>query len=626
MYRLLPNRNVPHFVVLGADMILSLIALALAYLVRFDISFSKSMLLNEWPALQWAFPVFIFVKCIVFIGFKTHKGMLRYTSTNDIRRVFTAISISTLLFLLLVPIRLFFIDGLNFLPLSIIIVEFLASLTLLLFFRFAIKLLYVAKNRKQFKSDKNVLIFGAGIAGLITKRTIEQDPIIQYHIAGFVDDNIKLQQSRIENLPIYHTDDLTHLIKSKKIDKLIIAIQKPSISNKNNVVDICLKEGVEVLNVPSAKSWIDGHLSLNQLQKVRIDDLLGRDPIALNSDKIAHELHNKTVLVTGAAGSIGSGLVREIEQFAPKRIILLDQAESPLYDLQQELKSSNVLMEVVIGDICSVPRMHNLFSTLAPEYVFHAAAYKHVPMMESNPTEAVETNVKGTKNIVDLALQFGVKKFVFISTDKAVNPTNVMGASKRIAEMYVQFANKKNSTQFVTTRFGNVLGSNGSVIPLFEKQILKGGPITVTDERVTRFFMTIPEACQLVLEAAAMGKGGEVFVFDMGEPVKIIDLAKKMIALSGLKLGEDIQIKLTGLRPGEKLYEELLASEEHTIPTHHNKILIAKLREVVDENIAQIDHLVDSFRKQDNLQTVRQMKAIVPEFLSNNSEFKKLDL
>lgn len=626
MYRLLPIRNAPHYVVLAADLVLSLVALALAYLVRFDISFSKSMLLNEWQALQWALPVFIMIKLTVFIAFKTHKGMLRYTSTSDIRRVFTAIAFSTLLFLLLVPFRLFFVDGLNFLPLSIIIVEFLASLTILLFFRFAIKLLYVAKNRKQFKSDKNVLIFGAGIAGLITKRTIEQDPIIQYHIAGFVDDNRKLQKSRIENLPIYHTDDLGYLIKSKKIDKLIIAIQKPSISNKNRVVDICLKEGVEVLNVPSAKSWINGHLSVNQLQKVRVDDLLGRDPIALNSDKIAHELQNKTVLVTGAAGSIGSGLVREIEQFSPKRIILLDQAESPLYDLQQELKSSKVPMEVVIGDVCSVPRMHNLFSTLAPEYVFHAAAYKHVPMMECNPTEAVETNVKGTKNIVDLALRFGVKKFVFISTDKAVNPTNVMGASKRIAEMYVQFANKKNSTQFVTTRFGNVLGSNGSVIPLFEKQILKGGPITVTDERVTRFFMTIPEACQLVLEAATMGQGGEVFVFDMGEPVKIIDLAKKMIALSGLKLGEDIEIKLTGLRPGEKLYEELLASEEHTIQTHHNKILIAKLREVVDENILQIEHLVDSFRKQDNLQTVRQMKAIVPEFLSNNSEFKKLDL
>jgi len=625
MYRLLPNRNVPHFVVLGADILLSLVALALAYLVRFDVSFNKTMLLNEWPALKWALPVFILVKLVVFLGFKTHKGMLRYTATNDIQRVFTAITFSTFIFVLLVPIRHFFIDGLYFLPLSILLVEFLASLTLLLFFRFAIKLLYVAKNRNQFKSDKNVLIYGAGIAGLITKRTIEQDPIIQYHITGFVDDNIKLKKSRIENLPIYHTDDLSQLIKIKQIDKLIIAIQKPSILNRNRVVDVCLSQGVEVLNVPSAKSWIDGHLSVNQLQKVRVDDLLGRDPIALNSDKIANELQNKTILVTGAAGSIGSGLVREIEQFRPKLLILLDQAESPLYDLQQELKSSKVHLEVVIGDICSEPRMRNLFTTLAPDYVFHAAAYKHVPMMESNPTEAVETNVKGTKNIVDLALEFGVKKFVFISTDKAVNPTNVMGASKRIAEMYVQFANKKNKTQFVTTRFGNVLGSNGSVIPLFEKQIQKGGPITVTDERVTRFFMTIPEACQLVLEAAAMGHGGEVFVFDMGEPVKIIDLAKKMIALSGLKLGEDIQIQVTGLRPGEKLYEELLASEENTITTHHNKILIAKLREVEHENIQQIENLIECFREQDNTQTVRQMKLLVPEFFSNNSEFTKLD-
>jgi FlaA1/EpsC-like NDP-sugar epimerase len=311
--------------------------------------------------------------------------------------------------------------------------------------------------------------------------------------------------------------------------------------------------------------------------------------------------------------------------FEPKLLVLLDQAESALYDLQQEIKKSGVDFEIVIGDVSSENRMRNVFNTFKPNYVFHAAAYKHVPLMESNPTEAVETNIKGSIILTDLALEFGVYKFVFISTDKAVNPTNVMGATKRISEQYVEFANHQNKTKFITTRFGNVLGSNGSVIPLFERQIAQGGPITVTDERVTRFFMTIPEACQLVLEAAAMGDGGEVFVFDMGQPVKIIDLAKRMIQLSGLVLGRDINIEVSGLRPGEKLYEELLASEENTLPTHHQKILIAKLRQVEASDVQKIKALISIFDKQDNMETVRRMKELVPEFISNNSDFSILD-
>ncbi len=392
-------------------------------------------------------------------------------------------------------------------------------------------------------------------------------------------------------------------------------------------MEICLENDVQVQKVPSTKSWINGEFSSKQIAKIRIDDLLGRKSISLDEKKIGEELRNEIILVTGAAGSIGSGMVRQIARYNPKLLILLDQAESPLYDLQNELIAEfpELKFEVVIGDIRSFDRMKNLFNTFRPQYVFHAAAYKHVPMMENNPSEAVLTNVLGTRNLVDLAKEFEVKKFVMISTDKAVNPTNVMGASKRIAEIYAQKANQEGKTKFITTRFGNVLGSNGSVIPLFQRQIDQGGPITVTDERVTRYFMTIPEACQLVLEAGTMGEGGEIFVFDMGESVKIIDLAKKMIQLSGLELGKDIQIRITGLRPGEKLYEELLAKEENTLPTHHPQILKARVREEESGQIERINELISMFNSQDNEAIVAQMKKIVPEFISNNSLFEKLD-
>lgn len=624
MLRLLPKNNVPHWIVLGIDLGLSLFSLGIAYLIRFDIQVNRDVINQEIPVLKIALPVYIMVKVLVFFFMKTHKGMLRYTATNDIKRVFIAVSVTSLIFAALIPIR-YAIDGMYFLPISIVVVEYLASIATLLFFRFTVKLLYIRKNRKQFQSDKNVLIYGAGISGLITKRTIEQDPIIQYHIVGFVDDNAKLKNTRIEDIPIYHTADLTEVFRKHEVDKLIIAIQQPNIEQKTKVIDSSLAAGVEVLSVPSAKTWIDGSFTTNQIKKVSIDDLLGRDAIQLNNGDISRELQGKTVLISGAAGSIGSGLVREIANYQPKLMVLLDQAESALYDLQQELKHVSAPYEIVIGDVSSPNRMRNVFHTFKPDYVFHAAAYKHVPLMESNPTEAVETNIKGTIILTDLALEFGVYKFVFISTDKAVNPTNVMGATKRISEMYVEYANHQQKTKFVTTRFGNVLGSNGSVIPLFERQIAHGGPITVTDERVTRFFMTIPEACQLVLEAAAMGSGGEVFVFDMGKPVKIIDLAKRMIQLSGLVLGRDIDIQVTGLRPGEKLFEELLASEENTLPTHHQKILIAKLREVKAADIDKIKALISIFEKQDNMETVRRMKELVPEFISNNSDFSILD-
>ncbi len=434
--------------------------------------------------------------------------------------------------------------------------------------------------------------------------------------------------TRLEGVSIYHSSKLENLIKDEGVTLLIIAIQKPDEDKRKLVVEIGLKNNIKIQKVPSPRSWINGEFSTKQIGKINIEDLLGRNPIVLDEKKIAEDLNGNVVLVTGAAGSIGSGLVQQIAQYEPEKIILLDQAESPLYDLQNELYTTypNLNFEVVIGDIRSYERMERMFSHFRPDYVYHAAAYKHVPLMENNPSEAVLTNVKGSRNLVDLARKYKVKKFVMISTDKAVNPTNVMGASKRIAEIYAQAANETSETKFITTRFGNVLGSNGSVIPLFQRQIESGGPVTVTDERITRYFMTIPEACQLVLEAGTMGEGGEIFVFDMGESVKIIDLAKKMIQLSGLEVGKDIEIKVTGLRPGEKLYEELLAAEENTLPTHHPQILKAKVRVEGEEQMEKIDTLIKLFESQNNEDMVRKMKEIVPEYISQNSDFEKLDL
>ena len=371
-------------------------------------------------------------------------------------------------------------------------------------------------------------------------------------------------------------------------------------------------------------------MSFKQIRKVNIEDLLGREQISLQLEEIKEEIYQKTILVTGAAGSIGSEMVRQILPFEPKLLLLLDIAESPLYDLELEIRDNPATnfqnIEPIIGDIRNKERMRNIFNTFHPDIIFHAAAYKHVPLMELNPSESILNNVLGTKIIADLAMEFNASKFVMISTDKAVNPTNIMGATKRIAEMYTQSMNGLGKTKFITTRFGNVLGSNGSVIPRFKKQIDSGKPLTITHPDITRYFMTISEACQLVLEAGSMGKGGEIFIFDMGSPVKIADLAKKMIQLSGLELGKDIQINFTGLRPGEKLFEELLANEENTLPTHHKKIMIAKVKSYPFDFVSgEIDELINLFNSQNNEAIVIKMKKIVPEFLSKNSEYERLD-
>lgn len=626
----LPKENTPRWAIFIIDIFLCLLALGMAYIIRFDFFTIEQHTINkEWEVLKKVLPFYLIIRGISFIIGKTYAGIIRYTSTQDAKRIFLVVTIGSLIFIGLVPIRYFHLDGFFFLPLSIILVEYLAAVFLLITFRIIIKILYV-ETQKSRGATKNVIIYGAGEMGLITKRTLERDTNILYNIIGFIDENPKLKGKLIERTPIKTKEYIEKWLKNNKIDNVIIAIKKPNPENTRSLITYCLELGIEVLTVPPIENWINGEFSSNQIKKVKIEDLLGRDQIELSTKNIEKQLYNKVILITGAAGSIGSEIVRQILNFSPKHIVLLDQAESALYDLSIELntiKNSNLTKRTeVIADVADIDRMKLIFEKHTPQIVFHAAAYKHVPLMESNPYEAIKTNIKGSKILADLSVKFNIETFVMISTDKAVNPTNVMGASKRISEIYIQALNKNVSTQFITTRFGNVLGSNGSVIPLFRKQIERGGPITVTHKDVTRFFMTIPEACQLVLEAGSMGKGGEIFVFDMGESVKIIDLAKKMIKLSGLKEGVDIKIKITGLRPGEKLYEELLGNKEETQPTHHKKIMVGKVAKYNYEDISKsINKLIENYKNQENIVTVKHMKKIVPEYISNNSEFSTLD-
>jgi FlaA1/EpsC-like NDP-sugar epimerase len=514
-----------------------------------------------------------------------------------------------------------------YIPRAIIIIEFITSSAGLIAFRLLVKFTYWELKNPNVKA-KNVVVFGAGEAALITKKALSQNTSDRYKVIAFIDDSRRKVGKKIENIRIHHSDDFEQILENKEVDQVIISVQNINPTRKKEIAELCLAKNVKVQNVPPVKKWINGELSINQIRDINILELLEREEIVLDTNLIKQELTGKVILITGAAGSIGSEIARQVIEYKPQKVILLDVAETPIYHIELEFTKHPLVknIEFVVADIRNKDRMRNVFDTFKPNIIFHAAAYKHVPLMENNPSEAIMTNVHGTKTLADLSCEFKIEKFIMVSTDKAVNPTNVMGASKRIAEIYVQTLNKNKNTKFITTRFGNVLGSNGSVIPLFTKQIQSGGPITITHPEITRFFMTIPEACQLVLEAGAKGNGGEIFVFDMGKSVKILDLAKKMVKLSGRKLGVDIQIIFTGLRPGEKLYEEVLATEENTLSTDHPKIMIAKVREYeTEEVLKQINNLIHLFDTQDNFVIVRQMKKIVPEFLSKNSMYESLD-
>lgn len=617
------KNNAPRWLVFTFDIALCTISLALAYLLRFNFSIP----VDEIDRFVSVFPVVIILRATTFFLSKTYSGIVRYTGTEDAKRIFLTVTSGSAVLAIFNGIRYYFFDETFILPISVLIIDYLATVFLMISLRIAVKVLY-AEISNPSKEKSNVVIFGAGESGVITKRALDRDAGTKYKVIAFIDDNEKKLNKEIEGVKIFSFDKLEEILDQNEIAHVIISVQTVKPLRKQEIIEKCLAHNVRVLNVPPVTHWINGELSFKQIKKINIDDLLEREPIKLNEKNVGNQLRGKSVLVTGAAGSIGSELVRQIKKFYPDKIILVDQAESPLYELEFELRQEvqKVRYEFVIGDIRHEERMENLFRAFHPDIVFHAAAYKHVPLMEENPAEAIRTNVMGTKIIADLSIKFGVKKFVMISTDKAVNPTSVMGASKRIAEIYTQSTGTKSDTSFITTRFGNVLGSNGSVIPVFKKQIENGGPLTVTHPEVTRYFMTIPEACQLVLEAGAMGKGGEIFIFDMGKSVKIVDLAKKMIKLSRLELGKDIQIKYVGLRPGEKLYEELLNDKENTLPTHHPRIMIARIREYDFPSIAlEIQELIRLFETQDNEAIVKKLKRIIPEYISKNSVFEKLD-
>lgn len=607
------------------DIFLCLFSLLFAYLVRFD--FIDLPIEEEWPILKVALPFYILIRAMTFYFGKTYAGIVRYTSTQDTKRIFIVVTLGSAIFGLLMPVWYYSMNS-YFLPISILIMDYFFTVFFMITFRMVVKLVY-AEQVNPSSERSNIIIFGAGELGHITKRTLDRDAGTKYKVIAFIDDDPNKKGKMLEGVQIVATDKLDYLIRNNHIQQLVVAIVNPEQEKLDAIVQTCLHNEVEVMTIPPVQNWINGELSVKQIKKVKIEDLLGRKPIELDEMNIKSKMNHKVILITGAAGSIGSEMVRQLSKYETKKLILLDQAESALYDFEMELRSKNLFdkCEVVIGDVTNYERMRRVFDFYKPQVVFHAAAYKHVPLMENNPSEAIKTNVEGTKNLVDLSLQYEVERFVMISTDKAVNPTNVMGASKRVAEIYAQSNASTAKTKFITTRFGNVLGSNGSVIPLFRKQIENGGPITVTHPEVTRYFMTIPEACQLVLEAGAMGKGGEIFVFDMGKSIKIVDLAKNMIKLSGLVPEKDIKIKFVGLRPGEKLYEEVLSDKENTLATHHKQILVAKVREYsLTEVNEEIKKLIALFNTQNNMDIVHQLKKIVPEFVSNNSEFEKLDV
>lgn len=612
----------PRWIIFAIDVCLSLFSIAIACLVLTNFQLDKIV----WNSLVKIMMVVMGVRVISFILGRTYSGIIRYTGTEDVLRIFYVLTAGELV-LLLFNAGFFIFDQTFFIPLGFLLIEYMVLMCIMTVSRLFVKITF-AQYLDAEKVKKNVIICGSDEYGMMAKHALDNAVDASYNILAFVDMNDKKAGKVLEGVKIYKSQALAYLLKRYNVDKVVIAKKLLAQDKKRKLIETCLKYNVNVLEVPQFESWINGELNIRHIKNIKIEDLLDRGVIELDDNALRKQLLNKTILVTGAAGSIGSEIVRQLTRFKPARIILFDEAESPLYDIQLELSEKFRFNDYVIemGDVREYQRVEKVFLKYKPDIVYHAAAYKHVPMVELLPLEGIKTNVFGTKNVADLAVKYGVDKFVMISTDKAVNPTNVMGCTKRIAEIYIQSLNSKSETSFITTRFGNVLGSNGSVIPRFTKQIEASGPVTVTHPDITRFFMTIPEACQLVLQAGALGEGGEIFVFDMGESVKIVDLARKMIKLSGFEVGKDIHIVFTGLRPGEKLYEEVLNVKETTLPTPHKRIKRAKVREYDFEEIkCEMQELSEIMKEGNTFEVVRKMKLIVPEFKSKNSVYEEID-
>ncbi|MFD0994143.1 polysaccharide biosynthesis protein [Tenacibaculum geojense] len=618
------NKHASHWLVLFIDITLVCLSFILAYSIRFNASFD----FNTFDLL-YQIPFIAIVFSISFWLVGSNRGIIRHTGTRDAFNVFLGVTMASIAIMLMVAFNnVFKVFPSYTIPKTIILIHYFTTIFILVVSRFIFKSMYEIIT-SELNDITNVMIYGAGDSGLITYGALNRDTQNNYEVVGFIDDDSYKIGKKIDRIKIYSRKQITkEFVQRKNIKEIILSIQNIKSERLLYLTDQLIELGVQPKIVPPFSKWIGGDFEANQIKQVKIEDLLDREPIIIDNPIIKRDVTDKIILVTGAAGSIGSEISRQVSNYKHKLLILIDQAESPLYELQQELLRKGVKNFIsIVSDIRDYERMEQIFLKYQPNKVYHAAAYKHVPLMESNPYEAVKINIGGTKNIANLSVKNNVERFVMVSTDKAVNPTNVMGATKRVAEMYISCLSKENhNTKFTTTRFGNVLGSNGSVIPLFKKQIENGGPLTVTHKDITRYFMTIPEACQLVLEAGTMGKGGEIYIFDMGKSVKIFEIAKRMIQLSGLSYPDDIDIKITGLRPGEKLYEELLANGENTTPTYHEKIMIAKTQEIDFSNVkTEIENLCVNNNQIDNLNTVKLIKKIVPEFKSNNSVYEKLD-
>ena len=625
-HRYLSAKVLPIWTILLIDVLIIVVSSLLAYALRYDF---RSIFL-ESSTIDKTIVCTVIVNLVFFRIFRTYSNVLRFSSFIDIMRIFVSLTVSYALLMISSVLLSSYMD-VRLAPVSVFFMAYIISFAMMSCSRIVVKMFYELLNFDGSHSA-NVFIYGAKEAGVNIAKALRVNLRNHYRLRGFIADEPELINKVMMGVKVFPNDEtLIDVLNDRDVHTIIISPAKMEELKRSDMADRLLAHNIKLMTAPPLSEWSGQTLNRTQLKEIQIEDLLQRNPIEIDIHKVASHLEGKRVMITGAAGSIGSEIMRQVASFNPYKLILVDQAETPLHDIRLELQDRwrDIDAETIIADISNATRMEEIFKEYKPQYIFHAAAYKHVPMMEDNVSESIQINVYGTRTIADLAVKYGAEKFVMISTDKAVNPTNVMGCSKRICEIYVQSLAKKlqqkggHVTQFITTRFGNVLGSNGSVIPRFRDQIQRGGPVTVTHPEIIRYFMTIPEACRLVLEAGSMGNGGEIYIFDMGKPVKIVDLAKRMISLSGRT---DVKIEFTGLRHGEKLYEELLNVKELTKPTYHEKIMIATVREYdYDEVKERIQKLIYVSYTYDQMKIVSAMKDIVPEFISKNSCFEALD-